>query len=83
MQEVVPMDFKLLPQLLKDAGYTTAAIGKWNLGALLLPHTPTRRGFDTFFGYYAACQVGSVAAASTSFTRAVYSHVNSPLGVCS
>ena len=56
--EVVPMEYQLLPQLLRQhAGYATAMLGKWNLGHSLFPHTPTRRGFDTFFGYYAACLV--------------------------
>lgn len=36
------------------------AVGKWNLGHHLFPYTPTRRGFSTFFGYYAACQVGKL-----------------------
>jgi hypothetical protein len=30
------------------------AIGKWHTGALLKNHTPTYRGFDSFFGYYHA-----------------------------
>ncbi|MCG8308136.1 MAG: arylsulfatase [Cytophagales bacterium] len=37
--------------LLKEAGYTTAAVGKWGLGA---PHTegiPNKQGFDLFYGY--------------------------------
>ena len=37
--------------LLQSAGYTTAVVGKWGLGA---PHTdgvPNRQGFDYFFGY--------------------------------
>jgi arylsulfatase len=39
-----------LPSILHKAGYKTAMIGKWGLGA---PHTesiPTRMGFDYFFG---------------------------------
>ena len=53
--EVVPVDFKMTPLVLREqAGYTTAMLGKWNLGHQLFPYTPTRRGFDTFFGYVSA-----------------------------
>ncbi len=38
-----------LPQVLKQAGYATAAIGKWHLGSLP-QFLPTNRGFDRFFG---------------------------------
>ena len=41
---------KLLPQLLKPAGYHTAIIGKWHLG-IGSPNTPTERGFDFFHGF--------------------------------
>ncbi|WP_375582848.1 arylsulfatase [Cyclobacterium xiamenense] len=40
-----------LGTLLQEAGYTTAVVGKWGLGA---PHTvgvPNQQGFDYFFGY--------------------------------
>jgi arylsulfatase A-like enzyme len=40
----------LLPQLLKQAGYDTALIGKWHLG-IGSPNTPTERGFDFFEGF--------------------------------
>ncbi|QDU59849.1 Arylsulfatase [Planctomycetes bacterium Pan216] len=38
-------------EVLKDAGYTTAIIGKWGLGEVDSTGYPTRQGFDTFFGY--------------------------------
>ena len=41
---------KLLPQVLKLAGYHTAIVGKWNLG-LETPNLPNERGFDLFHGF--------------------------------
>jgi arylsulfatase A-like enzyme len=40
----------LLPQQLKQAGYHTAHIGKWNLG-LETPNLPNEKGFDFFHGW--------------------------------
>lgn len=37
------------PQLMKKAGYTTGAVGKWHLGAHPQFH-PMQRGFDEYFG---------------------------------
>jgi arylsulfatase A-like enzyme len=39
-----------LPQKLKEAGYNTAHIGKWNLG-LESPNLPNQKGFDLFYGW--------------------------------
>ncbi|NUM52826.1 MAG: sulfatase [Candidatus Hydrogenedentes bacterium] len=38
-----------LAELLKQAGYATACIGKWHLGHLP-PFLPTRHGFDYYYG---------------------------------
>jgi len=45
----LPVDQPTLPSRLKDAGYSTALIGKWHVGALPL-FSPLRSGYDTFFG---------------------------------
>lgn len=50
-QRPIPSNTVLLPQKLKEKGYTTGMVGKWGLGA---PHTdaiPTKMGFDFFYGY--------------------------------
>ena len=40
----------LLPQALKDAGYSTAIIGKWHLGHADIKYWPKQRGFDYQYG---------------------------------
>ncbi len=46
----LPTDEWLLPQLLKDAGYKTAIIGKWHLGHADRKYWPRQRGFDYQYG---------------------------------
>jgi arylsulfatase len=38
-------------RLLQSAGYKTAAVGKWGLGAPHSEGAPNKQGFDFFFGY--------------------------------
>ena len=43
---------RTLADALKEAGYTTAMIGKWHLGEWLPEHLPLARGFDHQYGHY-------------------------------
>lgn len=52
----LPDDKPILPQTLKSLGYATHAIGKWHLGFCDWRYTPTRRGFDSFYGFYNAAE---------------------------
>jgi arylsulfatase A-like enzyme len=50
LEAVLPVTGRSLPQLLKDAGYRTALVGKWHLG--YRPDAgPRAHGFDYFWGF--------------------------------
>ncbi|CAH1403405.1 unnamed protein product [Nezara viridula] len=42
---------KLMPEYFSSLGYKSHLIGKWHLGYQTPNHLPTRRGFNSFFGY--------------------------------
>lgn len=46
----LPLAERTVADLLRDAGYATALVGKWHLGGTARFH-PQRRGFDTFYGF--------------------------------
>ncbi len=50
-QHPLPDSIVTLAELLKTAGYTTGAFGKWGLGFPGSSGDPTNQGFDTFFGF--------------------------------
>ena len=50
-QHPLPKREVTLAELLKTAGYRTAAIGKWGLGPPGTEGDPLSQGFDSFFGY--------------------------------
>ena len=49
----LPRDVTLLPQVMKQNGYTTALVGKWHVGHLE-GSRPLERGFDRFYGFLGA-----------------------------
>jgi arylsulfatase A-like enzyme len=46
----IPLEETLLPELLREAGYRTALIGKWHLGHADPALWPQQRGFDYHYG---------------------------------
>ena len=52
----VDQGYEMLGDKLKKHGnYSTHAIGKWDVGKIGVACTATWRGFDSFMGYYSAC----------------------------
>ncbi len=47
----LPAQTVTVAQILKDAGYSTACVGKWGMGMFGTTGSPLKKGFDHFFGY--------------------------------
>ncbi len=50
-QRPIPDSIPTIGNVLQSAGYKTAVVGKWGLGAPLTDGIPNNRGFDFFYGY--------------------------------
>ncbi len=50
-QRPIPDNIPTIGNVLQEAGYKTAIVGKWGLGAPLTDGIPNNRGFDFFYGY--------------------------------
>lgn len=50
-QRPLPANTLTLGKVLQKAGYSTACVGKWGLGAPLSEGRPNLQGFDFFYGY--------------------------------
>ena len=66
-------------QVMRSAGYATAAVGKWDAGMATADHTPEGRGYEQSLIYfhhandYWSYQVGSCnAAAAINSARSMY-----------
>jgi len=47
----IKADTITVAKILKEAGYTTGAFGKWGLGRVGTTGDPNKQGFDHFYGY--------------------------------
>lgn len=47
----IPKEEKILPEYLKETGYTTGMMGKWGLGLPATSGSPELRGWDYFSGH--------------------------------
>ncbi len=50
-QQPIPDSIVTITEILRKAGYQTAAFGKWGLGPVGSEGDPNRHGFDKFYGY--------------------------------
>lgn len=48
----IPRNMTGIAEKLRDAGYRTHLVGKWDAGMATPEHTPKGRGYDTWYGYY-------------------------------
>jgi arylsulfatase A-like enzyme len=51
-QEPIPSEEVTVAELLRDAGYTCAMIGKWGIGPPGTDGAPEKQGFDYSYGFY-------------------------------
>ncbi|XP_052862949.1 arylsulfatase B [Anopheles cruzii] len=52
----LPLTEKLLPEYMKDLGYSNHMLGKWHLGHYQLRYTPLQRGFESHTGFWTGHQ---------------------------
>ncbi|XP_032663859.1 arylsulfatase B isoform X1 [Odontomachus brunneus] len=52
----LPLHEKILPEYLRDLGYSTHIVGKWHLGFYTKEYTPIYRGFASHTGFWTGHQ---------------------------
>jgi len=75
----LPEEMPTLANMLHDAGYATHMVGKWHIGHYKEHLVPTRRGFDSFFGFFNSEE----DYFSHAFCANVESELESPSDDCS
>ena len=48
----IPVNMTGMAEILRDRGYATKAVGKWDVGMATEYHSPKSRGYDYWFGYW-------------------------------
>lgn len=51
----IALNMTTLPEKMRLAGYIPHAVGKWDVGGATLRQTPAGRGYETWLGYWSAC----------------------------
>eukprot|EP00039_Didymoeca_costata_P024829 m.11611 g.11611 ORF g.11611 m.11611 type:complete len:580 (-) comp4490_c0_seq1:211-1950(-) len=48
----IPRNITCIANKMKEAGYHTVQVGKWDVGMATIDHTPYGRGYENSFGYF-------------------------------
>ena len=51
----IPLNMTTLAEKMRLAGYIPHAVGKWHVGMATLRQTPAGRGYESWLGYWSAC----------------------------
>lgn len=51
----IALNFTTLPEKMRQAGWLPHAVGKWDCGGATLRQTPAGRGYESWLGYWSAC----------------------------
>lgn len=70
----LPSEERTIPEVLKQAGYQTACIGKWHLGHLP-QYMPLQHGFDYFYGYPYSNDMSRVEKGKMGYKKYPYEYM--------
>ena len=72
----LPKNETTIASKLKQSGYSTHMVGKWHIGFYKQEFIPTRRGFDSFFGYLTGGEDYYTHKNSFGFPSKEFVHLN-------